>query len=139
MRGREENSDLRQLLRGLRERCATSPILFNIYHLAAMRQAAEERKKSAQERGLAVGIELCWRPGNSLPPKSTKKAIESKERETFRFTEALFADETTLYGGKGEMVQGNEIVKQSMRSFEEKCYDGKEEHLALGTHTGEEI
>merc|ERR1712141_173635 len=99
-----------------------------------MRQAAEERKKSALERGLAVGIELNWHPENSLPPKSTKKAMESKERETFRLTEALFADDTTLYGGKGEMVQGNEIVKQSMRSFEEKCYDGKEEHLALGTH-----
>ena len=138
VRGREENSDSWRPLRGLREGCATSPILFNIYHSAAMRQAAEEREKSAQEKGLNVGIEFSWRPGNSLPPKSTKQAIKGTERETFRLTEALFADDTTLYGEKDEMRQGKEIVKLSMRSFEEKCHDGKEEHLALGTAAGGE-
>ena len=37
VRGREENSDSWRPLRGLREGCATSPVLFNIYHSAAMR------------------------------------------------------------------------------------------------------
>ena len=86
---------------------------------------------------MKVGIELSWRPGNSLPPKSTLRAIKSVERETFRLTEALFADDTTLYGEKDEMVHGKEIVNSSMTNFEEQCHDGKEEHLALGTQEGE--
>ena len=64
--------------------------------------------------------------------------IKSTERETFRLTEALFTDDTTLYGEKDEMRQGKEIVKLSMRRFEEKYHDGKEEHLALGTAAGGE-
>ena len=45
VRGREENSDSWRPLRGLREGCAMSPILFNISHSAVTRQAAEERVK----------------------------------------------------------------------------------------------
>ena len=37
------------------------------------------------------------------------------------------------------MVNGREIVKSSMKRFEEQCHDGKEEHLALGTQEGGEI
>ena len=139
VRGREENSDSCRPLWGFREGYATSPIPFNIYHSAAMRQAAEDRAKSAHEKGLSVGIEFSWRPGNSLPPKSTLRATKSIERETFKLTEALFADDTTLYGKKDEMVHGKEIVKSSMRSVEEQCHNGKEEHLALGTKEGGEI
>ena len=71
VRGREENSESWRSLRGLREGYSTSLMLFSIYHSAAMRQAAEGRTTSAHEKGLKVGIELSWRPGNSLPPKST--------------------------------------------------------------------
>ena len=86
VRGREENSDSWQPLHGLREGCATSPILFNIYHSAAMRQAAEDRAKSAHEKGLAIVIEFSWRRGNSPPPKSTLQATKSIQRETYRGT-----------------------------------------------------
>ena len=110
VRGREENSNSWRPLRGLREGCATSPILFNIYHSAAIRQAAEDRTKSAHEKGLKVGIELSWRPGNSLPPKSTLRAIKSVERVMFRLTEPLFADETTSYVEKDEMVHGKKLL-----------------------------
>jgi len=78
-------------------------------------------------------------PGKFSSTKSTLQATKSIEKETFRLTEALFADDTTLYGEKDEMVYGKEIVKSSMRSFEEQCHDGKEEHLALGTKEGGEI
>ena len=88
---------------------------------------------------LAAGIEFSWCPGNSLPPKATLQTTKSIERETFRLTEALFADNTTLYGEKDEMVHGKEIVKSSIRNLEKQCHDGKEEHLALGTQEGGEI
>ena len=45
----------------------------------------------------------------------------------------------TLYGKEDEKVRGKDIVKSSMRSFEEQCHDAKEEHLALGTQEGGEI
>ena len=44
----------------------------------------------------------------------------------------------TLYGECG-MNEGKEIVKRSMKNFDEQCYEGKEEHLALGTLAGGEI
>ena len=34
------------------------------------------------------------------------------------------------------MRQGKEIVKLSMRSFQENCHDGKEERLELGIAAG---
>ena len=104
-----------------------------------MGQTAEDRTKIAHEKGLTVGIECSWHPGKSLPPKSTLQATKSIERETFRLTEALFADDTTIYGEKDEMVHGKEIVKSSVRSFKEQCHDGKEEHLVLGTQEGGKI
>ena len=120
VRGREENSDSWRPLQGLREYCATSPIPFNIYHSAAMKQVAEDRTTNAHEKGLKIGIELSWRPGNSLPPQSTVPAIKCVEKVTSQLTEALFSDDTTLYGEKDEMMHGKEIVKSSMRSFEEQ-------------------
>ena len=73
---------------------------------------------------------------------STKINITDNEKyrkKALRLTEALFADDTTLYDEKDEMVHGKEIFKSSMRSFEEQCHGGKEEHLALGTQEGREI
>ena len=78
-------------------------------------------------------------PGKFSSTKSTLQATKSIEKETFRLTEALFADDTTLYGEKNEMVHGKEIVKSSIRSLEKQCQDDKEEHLALGTQQGGEI
>ena len=110
VKGKNENSDAWRPLRGLREGCATSPILFNVYHSAAMRQAAEKRQQEAKERGMKVGIEMSWRPGNSIPPKSIGQAMKSKDKETVILTEALSADDTTLYGERVEMKEGKEIV-----------------------------
>ena len=43
--------------RGLREGCATSPILFNVYYAKAMREAQRPRKIDARRRGLECGLE----------------------------------------------------------------------------------
>ena len=48
VKGREGLSEPWTPQRGLREGCATSPILFNVYHSEAMKRAAEERKTSSQ-------------------------------------------------------------------------------------------
>ena len=114
VKGRTDSSDAWQPLWGLREGCATSPVLFNVYHSASMRQAAEKRKREATEKGRNVGIEMSWRPGKSLPPKSAGQAMKSKDKKTVPLTEALFADDTTLYGERGEMKEGKENVKRSM-------------------------
>ena len=54
-------------------------------------------------------------------------------------TEALFADDTTLYGERVEIKKGMEIVKRGMKNFEEKCLAGKGELLPLGISAGGEI
>ena len=56
VKGREGLSEEWRPARGLREGCATSPVLFNIYHQAVMRQAEEERVRRG---GDEVGI--GWR------------------------------------------------------------------------------
>ena len=58
VKGKTDNSDAWRPLRGLREGCATSPVLFNVYHSASMRQVAEKRKREATEKGRKVGIEM---------------------------------------------------------------------------------
>ena len=90
LKGLHEETEYR-----LREGCTTSPILFNVYHSAAVRQATEKRKQEAMERGMKVGIGMSWRQGNSIPPKSTGQAMKSKEKEAVIFTEAFFAADTT--------------------------------------------
>ena len=103
-----------------------------------MRQVAEKRKREATEKGRKVGIEMSWRPGKSLPPKSAGQAMKSKDKKTVILTEALFADDTTLYGERGETKEGKESFKRSMKNFEEQCQEGNEEHLALGTSAQQE-
>ena len=45
VRGKEGMSGAWMPVRGLREGCSTTPILFNVFHQAVMRQAEEERGK----------------------------------------------------------------------------------------------
>ena len=113
VKGKKDNSDAWRPLRGLREGCATSPVLFNAYHSASMRQVAEKRKREATEKGRKVGIEMSGRPGKSLPPKSAGQAMKSKDQKTVVLTEALLADDTTLYGEQGEMKEGKEVLKEA--------------------------
>ena len=57
--------------RGLREGCPTSPILFNIYHQAVMRQALEARGAEGSEEKI---VEWKWMPGSSFASvKSARK------------------------------------------------------------------
>ena len=54
--------------RGLRESCSTSPILFNIYHQAVLRQAGEARAAAWESE---VGVEWRWIPGCSFASTGT--------------------------------------------------------------------
>ena len=60
VRSREGLSDGWVQERGLREGCSTSPILFNVFHQAVMRQAEKERKRDDRE----VGVK--WRCSGEL-------------------------------------------------------------------------
>jgi len=62
VRGKEGVSDGWLPARGLREGCSTSPILFNVFHQAVMRQAEERRRM----RGGATGVKWRWVPGSSF-------------------------------------------------------------------------
>ena len=66
--------------RGFREGCPTSPILFNIYHQAVMRQALEARGAEVREEKSVV-----WKymPGSSV--------ASERVRESKRDTNRLYA------------------------------------------------
>ena len=133
VKGREALSESWHPERGLREGCATSPILFNVFHEQAIKIAHARRKASAEEKGQECGLEWKWRPGNSLPANDPKMTLRSSDSESFRITESLFADDSTLIGRMGELQTGKEIFKKSMTDFEERCHDGKEEFICFGT------
>ena len=61
------------------------------------------------------------------------------EAKGVRLTSALFADDTTIVGMKGEMNEGTEVVKRVMNKWEERNNDDKEENLVFGTTEGNDI
>ena len=76
-RGKETNSASWTPKRGLREGCATSPKLFNVYHSTLMRLAKEKRRKKCEKDGTNLGIEE-WQyiPGHSLLASERQKKSE---------------------------------------------------------------
>ena len=64
VRDREANKTTWMPLRGLREVCAPSPDLFNVYHATSIRIATKTRQERARQ---PIGAPWQWRPGNSFP------------------------------------------------------------------------
>ena len=131
VRGKEGMSDAWMPARGLREGCSTSPILFNVFHQAVMRQAEETRG----ERSEGVGVGWKWLPGGSF---AGGKVWErgGKECKRVSLTCALFADDTTIVGMSGEIDEGVRAVKSVMNEWEERNNEAKEEVLEFGTNEG---
>ena len=132
-RGREGFSEEWVPARGLREGCATSPVLFNIFHQAVMRQAEEARCREEE-----VGVGWRWVPGGSFAGTGNweKECSEAKE---VRVRLVLFADDTTIVGEKGELGRGVERMKEVMGRWEEKNNEDKEEKVEFGTEEGGKI
>ena len=122
VRGKEGMSSAWLLARGLREGCSISPILFNIYHQAVLRQAGEARAAACASE---VGVEWRWIPGSSFAGTGTWERNGSEAKEV-RFRELLFADDTTIVGTKEEMDGGVNAMKEVMGRFEERSNDQKE-------------
>ena len=68
--------------RGLREGCATSLIIFDIFHQAVMRIADKQRTEEARERDREVGVGWRYMTGHSLPPKHLKNSFNSEASST---------------------------------------------------------
>ena len=131
VRGKEGMSDAWMPARGLREGCSTSPILFNVYHQAVMRQAEEARR----ERSSDPGVGWKWLPGGSFAGgKVWEKG--GKECKSVRMTCGLFADDTTIVGMSGEIDQGVRAVKSVMNKGKKGNNDAKEEGFEFETNEG---
>ena len=133
VRGQDGLSEPWTPARGLREGCSTSPILFNVYHQAVMRQASEARR----ERG-GRGVEWKWVPGSSFAGNKVweKGGTETAEEE---IDSALFADDTSVIGKEDEIDEDVRITKEVMGNWEERNSDDKEEELKFDTEEGAEI
>ena len=92
VRGEERDSMEFIPQRGLREGCATSPVIFTIFHQTVIQVAERERALEAEKRKKKVGIEWSFMPGHSLPPKNVKNTFNS-EAKNATLTMSLFADE----------------------------------------------
>ncbi|KAI8486755.1 hypothetical protein Bbelb_355030 [Branchiostoma belcheri] len=131
VRGKEGMSEPWVPARGLREGCSTSPILFNIYHQAVMRQGEEERRK----RGGEVGVPWRWVPGGSFAGNRVWEK-GGTEVKSVKVPSALFADDTSILGMSDEIEAGVTTVKEVMTKWEERNNDDKEEILEFGTEEG---
>ena len=82
--------------RVLREGCATSPVIFSIFHQAVIRVAEKERAHYAEKINKKVGIDWSFMPGHSLRSKNVKNTFNSETRN-ITLTISLFADDTIYY------------------------------------------
>jgi hypothetical protein len=132
VRGKEGVSESWVPARGLREGCSTSPILFNVYHQAVMRQAEVARRSGGEE----VGVTWRWMPRGSFAEESAcqKGSCECVRMEV---SLALFADDTTIVGVKSEIENGVRTVKKVVNQWEERNNEEKEEVLEFWTDEGE--
>ena len=126
VRGEERDSTKFIPQRGLREGCATSPVIFNIFHQAVIRVAEKKRTCEAEKNNKKVGIEWSFMPGHSLPPKNVKNTFNS-EAKNATLTMSLFADDTTIIGMNDEIDEGKQITQKIMGEFEERTNESKEE------------
>ena len=124
--------------RGLREGCATSRVIFNIFHQAVIRVAEKERAHEAEKRNKKVNIDWSFMPGHSLPPKNVKNTFNSEAKNT-TLTISLLADDTTIIGMSDEIEEGKQIVEKVMGEFEERTNESKEEKMEFGAKDSEEI
>ena len=131
VKGREGYSKPWLPNRGLREGCPTSPVLFNIYHQAVIRNAEEARRGAIQERDEEPGIPWKYVPGSNFPSINLWERYNSEASRLY-ITCSLFADDTTILGLQGEMETGVNEIKEVMKEFEEKNNEGKEERLIFG-------
>ena len=138
VRGEERDSTECIPQRGSREGCATSPVIFNIFHQAVIRVAEKERAHEAEKRNKKVGIDWSFMPGNSLPPKDVKNTFNSEAKNT-TLTMSLFADDTTVIGMSDDIEEGKQIMEKVMGEFEERTNKSKEEKLEFGAKDSEEI
>ena len=138
VRGEERDSTEFIPQRGLREGCATSPVIFNIFHQAVIRVAEKERVHEAEKRNKKVGIDWSFMPGHSLPPKNVKNTFNSEAKNT-TLTISLFADDTTIIGMSDEIEEGKQIIEKVMGEFEERTNESKEEKMEFGAKDSEEI
>ena len=122
VKGREGMSEGWMPARGLREGCPTSPILFNIYHQAVMRQALEARCEEGREEKSVV---WKWMPGSSFASERVQER-RSGETKEIRIDCMLFADDTTVVGTKLEMEESVRRVKEVMGRWEERDNEDKE-------------
>ena len=120
-------------VRGLREGCSTSPVLFNIYHQAVMRQVEEAREAQGGE-----GVVWKWVPGGSFAGERVWEK-GGAEAVSVSLTTALFADDTTLLGKKGDMDEVVRVAKEVMNKWEERDNEDKEEVLEFGTNEGANV
>ena len=78
VKGREGLSEGWMAPRGLREGCPTSPILFNIYHQAVMRQALEARGAEGREEKSVV---WKWMSGSSFASERVRERGSGEAKE----------------------------------------------------------
>ena len=138
VRGEERDSTKFIPQRGLREGCATSPVIFSIFHQAVIRVAENERACEAEKNNRKVGIEWSFMPGHSLPLKNVKNTFNSAAKNT-TLTMSLFADDTTIIGMNDEIDEGKQIIQKVMGEFEERTNESKEEKIEFGARDSEEI
>ena len=105
IRGKDGENEEWYPERGLRERCLTSPVLFNVYHDAVMRIAERARIQRAEREDMEDRVIWKWMPGDKLPDTSLREKYNSNN-VSVNISLLLFADDTTIIGNREELETG---------------------------------
>lgn len=124
------DSEVYKLLRGLREGCPSSPVVFNFVHNAVLRY----HLRKEEERGSGGG--LHFRGGGDRRPRlqgnqgpKFRKAAEEAIRVCLKLVG--FADDTTLLERQSHYEQRRADLTEDLAAWGETVHPGKWHHLRV--------
>ena len=130
-----------ELKRGIKERCPSSPVAFNLHHEIGLRRLKEGIEGITLKVGAVYQVKIEWRfQGSGRSPESPgshKMLLEEIEKVTIK--PLAFADDTIIPSTEKSYKENEKKAVETFLETQEYVHPGKTESLLADSHLGAEL